>query len=177
MRAASVLATCWVAAAWTSPFLHQLRRIAGRPDAPQPRDREPSLAAWHAAAARVPLHRILPSAWGGDPARRVDAFFGDKLLGEAIARALEGRLGELERSPSLHESGLLKNLSLTFAEASSNLLLARELERILPAHAAFETKIARGHGNRPAPGAAGGAAPGSRASHVDSPIARPASFE
>ena len=82
----------------------------------------PPLTEWHRAVASVSREKLLPLGLGAATnAANVNAFYGDKLLGAAVAREL--------RHVEPNEEGYM---TIVFEEATSNKNLAEKLRQILP---------------------------------------------
>ena len=103
------------------------RAIHAPPAAPL----SPPLSQWLLAVASVPRQKLIPSGLGAETDKaNVDAFYGDKVLGAAVARAL--------RHVEPNEVGYM---SIVSSEAVSNRNLAQKLEQILPTQSDGIAKI------------------------------------
>jgi len=90
------------------------------------RGRRALVTAWQHMVGDVPLEKILPLGFGGSTDVRVAAFYGDKVLGAALALAQQ-------RAPGVQTVG---SLTHTQSLAASNGFLHSRLGEILPRHAA-----------------------------------------
>ena len=87
----------------------------------------PSLSQWHKAVAPVVREEILPFGLGGTTNKAaIAAFYGDKILGIAVA---------LEQQ-RVHPEADVGYASKVFSEATSNRLFVENLGTILPDHSA-----------------------------------------
>ena len=103
------------------------RAIHAPPAAPL----SPPLSQWLLAVASVPRQKLIPPGLGAETDEaNVDAFYGDKVLGAAVARAL--------RHVEPNEIGYM---SIVSSEAVSNRNLAQKLEQILPTQSDGIAKI------------------------------------
>lgn len=90
------------------------------------RGRRALVTVWQHVVSDVPLFVILPLGFGGSTDVRVAAFYGDKVLGAALALAQQ-------RAPGVQTVG---SLTHTQSLAASNRFLHLRLGKILPRHAA-----------------------------------------